>query len=534
MRTPTPPEIKKLSEISSSLSAPRSIDEVMQYLPHFKAAHAALDRVPDAGGKEELTLYLRNRMPDTGLGRVFFLSFLASVTRDRRYLRDLYECLGNDDFTPDQRYFFYWQLITWHSKTAGAPAPDPTAIYFEILDSYRKLLSVDCSWIDPRDREAGTIVVFTNQLLGIRHAPTADCLDYCYILQNRLKKRVALINTAIMPWSMLLPYYEPVLFNYQKEYCAGPRLEVRGAEFDFYQCRSPMPNLKETDLIVRKVLEIKPAFVLNLGHSNIAADLCAEYLTVATMPFGTNLPTSGGNLFILPRELRPEDDGLMSRLHIAREQVVETRYTFRLPERSSVLTREQLGLPRDAYVIAVVGNRLDEEMSGDFCTELSEFLCSTPQAYLAFMGIFQGYGRLAQEMRAIGRQSVYLGHQKDILAVYECCDAYLNPPRGGGGSSAAFALALGLPVFTRNCGDVANIVGPQFFIQSLNEVKEFIEKSLLGREYRGDWALKAKSRFAEISDREGMLLHIVRQVEERADIRERAHLLTTHSADERG
>jgi glycosyltransferase involved in cell wall biosynthesis len=252
------------------------------------------------------------------------------------------------------------------------------------------------------------------------------------------------------------------------------------------------------------------------------------------MPFGTNLPTSGCNLFILPRELRSEDDGVMNRLQISRRQVVETRYTFRLPERSSVLTREQLGLPRDSCVIAVVGNRLDEEIRGDFCDDLSEFLGSTPRAFLAFMGIFRGYGELIRKMPVIGRQSVFLGDQKDILAVYECCDAYLNPPRGGGGSSAAFALALGLPVFTRGSGDVANIAGPQFFIRSLSEMKEFIEKSLLDQEYRQGWARKAKSRFAEISDREGMLAHIVRQVEERACIRERAHLFTAKTADECG
>jgi glycosyltransferase involved in cell wall biosynthesis len=531
MRTPTPPEVKKLSEIASSLSIPHSIDEVMQYLPYFKAAHTAVDQESDRDEKQRHSIYIRNHMPHKGLGRVFFLSFLASLTQDSRYLKDLYECLCNEDYTLEQRYFFYWQVITRHAKAAGSPAPDPTAIYFEILDSYRNLLNINFSWIDPKDRKTDTIVIFTNQMLGIRHAPTADCLDYCYILQNRLKKRIALINTAIMPWTMSLPYYDPVLFNYEESYSSGARFEFRGEAFDFYQCHFPMPNLKEIDSLVRKVLEIRPAFILNLGHSNIAADICAEFLTVATMPFGTNLSTSGGNIFILPRELRSDDCEFMKRLNIARERVVEIQYTFRLPDRSAVLTREQLGLPNDAYVIAVVGNRLDEEMNDDFCAELSEFLLSTPRAFLALMGIFQGYGRLVRKMPVIGRQSVFLGHQKDILAVYDCCDAYLNPPRGGGGSSAAFALAVGLPVFTRSGGDVANIVGNQFIFRSLSEVKNFVEKSLVDHEHRQQWAKKAKSRFAEISDREGMLSHIIQQIERRGNLRERAHLQTIHTPE---
>jgi hypothetical protein len=524
MRAPLPLEVEKLSEIASSLKAPGSIDEVMQYLPQFKAAHAAVDREADEGEKQRYSGWIRELAPGKGAGRVFFLSFLASLTREAACLKDLHECLRHEEFTPEQRYFFYWQLITRHSRTAGSEIPDATAVYFEILDSFRNTLGMRLSWIDPEDRNSDAIVIITNQLLGMRHAPTADCLDYCSILQERLRKRVVLINTAMMPWSMPLPYYDAILFNYEKAYCEGARLDFRGASIEFYQCRLPMPNPAEIDWIVRKVLEIKPAFILNLGHSNIAADLCAECLTVATMPFGTNLSTSGCNIFILPRELRTDDCGIMTRMHIAREQVVETQYTFRLPEKSAVVTRKQLGLPGDAYVIAVVGNRLDDEMSDAFSADLSELLLTTPRAFLAFMGIFQGYARLTENRPVFKTQSVFLGHQKDILAVYECCDAYLNPPRGGGGSSAAFALALGLPVFTREGGDVGNIVGDQFFIRTMSEVREFVKGSLADHEHRTRWAEKARARFAEISDREGMLSHIIRQVEERAGIRERAHL----------
>jgi len=51
-----------------------------------------------------------------------------------------------------------------------------------------------------------------------------------------------------------------------------------------------------------------------------------------------------------------------------------------------------------------------------------------------------------------------------------------------------------------------------------------VEKSLSDQEHRRQWALEAKARFKEISDREGMLSHILQQIEERADIKERAHL----------
>jgi hypothetical protein len=87
--------------------------------------------------------------------------------------------------------------------------------------------------------------VITNQLLGIQHAPTADCLDYCHILQASLKKKVYLINTGDMPWMLPMPYYDPVVFGHAHEYSAARKLPFRGETIDFYQCRKPMPNLEK-------------------------------------------------------------------------------------------------------------------------------------------------------------------------------------------------------------------------------------------------------------------------------------------------
>ena len=519
MPTAIPPEIEKLASVAASLATLQDIGEMMKYHSCFEAAHGVLNQESDHSRRAKYLAYIERLVPRAGNGRVMVQSFLVAATREARHLWDLHRTLTKPDFTLQQRHFFYWQLITRHANVHGLPAVQPAAVYLSLLASCRKALRITTPWIAAKDRDAGAIVVMTNQLLGLRHAPTADCLDYCHVLQNRLKKRVILINTGDMPWSLPLPYYDPIVFEHAEEYASGGKLPFRGEVFDFYQCRNPMPNLEETEYILNTIITLRPSFILSLGHSNVTPDLCAKFVTVATMPFGTDLPRAASNLFILPRKRRSDDADFMRQWQITEEQIVETQYTFRLPERSATLTRADLGLPPDAYVIAVVGNRLDEEINDEFAAGLADFLQAMPQAFVAFMGTIRSYGPLRQHYPVLAKRSLFLGHQKDISAVYECCDAYLNPPRYGGGSSAAFALAAGLPVFTRNSGDVANIVGPRFVFESFREIQAFIEQSRAEPAHRGQWAGIAKNRFDEISDREGMLRQIVQSVTAKADIR---------------
>ena len=514
-----PSELIALERAVEAVGASRDIETVLQHQSIFHAVHAAIDRDADPAQRHAVLAAVERLVPPDGLGRVFVLSFLVAVSGEARFLRQLQETLARRQFTLRQRHFFYWQLITRHSHLRGLPELEPSAVYATLLAQYRRSVNLTGAWIEPADRDADAVVVMTNQLLGRQHAPTADCLDYCHVLQARLGKRVLLISTADMPWAPALPYYDANLFNRVEEYSMLSRLEFRGETFDFYQCRTPMPNLEELRAILSAVRARRPSCVLSLGHSNVTADLCSAFVTVATMPFGTDLPRASSNVFVLPRCRRPDDAAFMHQWRIADEQIVEAEYTFRLPERTASLTRAELGLPADAYVIAIVGNRLGEEVTNAVADDLAALLSTAPQVFLAFAGTFPTFERLAQRHPVFATRSRFLGYQRDMLAVYACCDGYLNPPRYGGGSSAAFALAMGLPVMTAPVGDVANIAGPRFVMETPAAVSAFVRRSCADQTYRQEWAEAARARFDEISDREGMLRRILEGVAARASIR---------------
>ena len=519
MRASYPAEIAQLEPLVRSMATLTSADEILRHQPSFHAAQAALAEEQDGARRRDYLRAIEDLVPAAGPGRIFLLSFLASVSDDGRYLLTLHRTLSQPEASLEQRHFFYWQLLIRHPHIRGLPELEPAVVYSSLVDSCQRALNLSSAWIDTTNRDPDSIIVITNQLLGLQHAPTIDCMDYCHVLQTRLRKKVFLINTADMPWTLQLPYYNAVRFNYTEDYSKVGKLSFKGELIDFYQCRKPMPNLAEVRAIVGTVLSRKPSFVLSLGHSNVAADVCAPFLTVATMPFGTNLPRAKSNVFILPRPRKPEDAAFMQEWRIRDEQVVEAEYTFRLPDRTASVTRAELGLPQDAHVIAIVGNRLAEEMTAPVAAELAELLAEVPQAFVAFLGTFPGYSRLAEKHPIFRQRSAFLGYHQDVLAVYERCDAYFNPPRYGGGSSAAFALAVGLPVLTRDTGDVANIAGRNFVFASFDDIKAFVKRAVSDDAHRAEWAQKAKARFAAISDREGMLRRIVEGAGARAHLR---------------
>jgi glycosyltransferase involved in cell wall biosynthesis len=455
------------------------------------------------------------------LARVHELSRLLTETSDPRYLGELNHMLWEPGFTLEQRHFFYWQRLMRHSHVEGGPELAVSTMYSRLFEAYRREIGIKASWIPPQQRAADSIVVITNQLVGLAHAPTADALSYSYLLQTRLGKKVLLVNTADMPWTEQLPYYNAIRFNYMPEYSGVTRLRFKDASIQFYQCKKPMPNLEEARAIIGTVLERKPMFVLSLGHSNVTPDLCSDFLTVATMPFGTPIPKARSNLYVVPRALTPEDGPFLREWRIADEQIIQTDYTFSLPGRTATLSRADLGLPESAYVIAVVGNRLDDEFTTAVAEEVCAILREVPETFVVFLGRFAKYEEVVSRHPPLRERSRFLGHQKDLLAVYECTDAYFNPPRYGGGTSSMYALAMGVPVITGSYGDVPPSVGPRFIFDSPEERLRFIKRSASDTDYRRELSDAAKARFAELSDREAMLRHIAEQCAAKADVRRR-------------
>ena len=148
--------------------------------------------------------------------------------------------------------------------------------------------------------------------------------------------------------------------------------------------------------------------------------------------------------------------------------IIKSRY-FSLPPQNEHITRQELGIPNDAFVLSIVGNRLDDELTVAFLEMLDSSILDNMM--ILFIGNFS-YSDKIDKYTRIKEHSRYLGHCVDLMSRLELCDLFVNPDRAGGGTSGAMALFKGKPVVTIDRGDIADVCGAEtarnlgFYVQS--------------------------------------------------------------------
>jgi glycosyltransferase involved in cell wall biosynthesis len=150
----------------------------------------------------------------------------------------------------------------------------------------------------------------------------------------------------------------------------------------------------------------------------------------------------------------------MERFGVADRRLFHMHPGFSAPAETPPVTRAELGLPQEAFVFAVVGGRLDDEVDGRFL-DLLESIVEHPSAHIAMMGRFEQFEAVVGTRARLSGRVSFLGYRTDLLATLRTCNAFLNPNRTGGGRSGAYAQYAGLPVLSLRHGDVASTIGEE-------------------------------------------------------------------------
>ncbi|MEG1291883.1 MAG: hypothetical protein RSD28_06255, partial [Lachnospiraceae bacterium] len=220
--------------------------------------------------------------------------------------------------------------------------------------SYRKLAK----------RNLNRVVIITEQLLPLAHAPSKVILDRCIGL-HRLGKEVYLI---VLPTQCcnndIMHCYCQADVNYSEQYNGEKKLEIHdGIEITSYQQRIGADYLENLKSVFRKIYEWNPAFVLNIGTENPLADIADSFVTEVAESMDIKYPLMDNAILIKNGSL--EYKGIEEdRRNITPEtKIWKHSFTIKMDDVSNILTREELKLPQEKFIIAVVGNRLNQELT---------------------------------------------------------------------------------------------------------------------------------------------------------------------------
>lgn len=206
----------------------------------------------------------------------------------------------------------------------------------------------------------------------------------------------------------------------------------------------------------------------------------------------------------------------MKQAGFAEQSLIRTVFSFKLPDLSGDYTRKDFDIPDDSFCLALVGNRLDEELNDEFFTFLQDVMQSD-KCFVCFVGGFD-YETALRRCPVLNHRSTWIPYTKDLLAVMNLIDLYVNPKRMGGGTSALYAMSQGKPVITVEYGDVALNAGSEFCVKDYSEMIGIINRYVGDRSYYDKMSVIAQKRVAELTNTEDNMLRQIKEIEIREQI----------------
>lgn len=453
---------------------------------------------------------------DVMVFRILCLSFLLQMSWNPDYIKKIYEETRKAEYTIDQKLYLCNQIkriSLLHPETAGNQYA--VKLYDEVVTYWKSEFLDILSPIKYDQRNKDKVVILTLQFLGTRHAPTKTANERIYTIGKLIGKEVLCINTREQYTAKgFLPFYDSTFRSIVDEYNGECRLQHKDYLFCFYQPEVEMPDREAMRTLLQEIREIAPWQIVVLGDKCLLGDLCAEMIPTVCIPMAfSTIPKKTNQYVAVGKQLSNKEKTELIDAGYQMSSVIESTFTFELIEQTTKSSREDLNLPRDKFLLVVVGMRLDTEVTESFLKMLEQTYESG--THVVFVGEFETYDQRCDQNEELKLHSSFVGYQEDILALMEVCDLYVNPPRVGGGFSVVEAFYKGIPGVTLNQGDVAASAGLDFCVDSLEEMCKTIMRYKEDHVFYHRMSEKALKRSKELFDSKGAMEHILDEMEQR-------------------
>lgn len=465
--------------------------------------------------KEEDWIYLWDRVKNIQNSRAKLIAgfeILDYISQAKIYEEYLTIVRLDKSLSWDEKYYLWFQIskkiFTAANIFSGKVIQQQWLIYEEIYQDFSSYFG-NISSID--NRNESLIFITTQQFLNMMHGPTKTVLDRACILK-RLHKNVIIINTAELLGGKFLELLHGENGTYDRNLLEVEQIHYKDEIFPFVQLDNNMPNIENSKEFLDFVIKYKPLYIVNIGGNSLLIDICNKavpVININTVP--SELTCTKATVQVIGRQLTKEDENLLSLINKTKKDVMVGRFTSSLKPQINKYTRKALDIPEDKFVMVLIGWRLTYEVNQEFINMIDEVL--KKGAMLMIIGKMDTYESICRRDSIFGQSAVYLEEQEDVLAILDLCDLYVNPKRTGGGTSVIEAMYKGCPAITLNSGDVALGAGPDFCVNTYEEMQKQIIRYMEDREYYKEMSEKAKRRADYMLDSETAFIETIHEFE---------------------
>lgn len=455
---------------------------------------------------------------------IYLLSILFFYIDDKEVIMKeiIQHCIENDISL--NKLFFVQNQLNAQTIPLNKCYLDKIRFCNYTTEKLKQYLKIPQSYIPLKKRNKDRIVIITEQLLGLGHAPTRLVLECCYYMTKTMKKEILLIVSNSNDIDDDICWYKKSTKNVIEEYLKNEFLLLRykDSEFYFWGARMNEDTMGWYQNIVEFIYKFNPSFVLEIGCSVFWADILKCFTTVVASNLIIDPPISNAQIICYYDGFDLENNSdIIHYIEGNRQNILISSIKPKLEEKITSYEKENFGISKDSFVIAIVGNRLNEEINKKFIDNLKKIVMLNDKIVFIIIGHYIGNGF----REPIFEKKVFLlGYQNDLAGVIEIADLYLNLPRQGGGWSSLMALRAGVPVITLDKNDVAANVGESFIckdeVDIINTVKRYLEDDSFNKEQKQH----AINRFECIEQKDLGLNELLNNIEDLIVQRENARL----------
>ena len=406
---------------------------------------------------------------------VLFLSVLFKIMRRKIILDKVEELILEDRMEWDDMMAVYAQLRSLRFKVADMDNSyeRKRVVRRRINQLFLMKCGKQMEYIPWEKRNKNRIIISTDTLLSNFHAPTKIVSELYGALTMLGYEVLVLVNVELIPRASIEFWLQPSFPSYNKylhhefEIGDGKSGKIKG-----YQQIVDKRHFRELDRYMEVVRQWNPAFIWNVGESPAILSLLRQGVTVVDMPCTAGYQASDAQVLL---GYAMEGVKELENMEAYIDGIHQKRLTMKLEIEHTAKGRTyeagDFGFPEDAFIIAVVGMRLQSEVDERFVRLMERIAQSLETVYFVMIGPvdFSWSGSLE------GRVNNF-GFCKDLVDVLGGVQLFLNPKRQGGGWSAEMAISVDVPVVTLPDCDVANNVGEAFISQSYEEMYDVVLK----------------------------------------------------------
>jgi len=414
-----------------------------------------------------------------------FLSYCSNNANYFKYFPEIYKLdlnkestiesiikeIFKDTTTLENKYSLYWiaKRFTFTHECANATTKKIQETYKYILEENQKLFNLTINEDIDTTNTKKRIFIYITQYLSYAHSPSKVATLWARSFQE-LGYTVLIVSC--IPFPHPYPFYRQNTFSFNKVMNLADVkklesnilvMEVGGDLFlnGIYENFLAHFNITKND-----------RFLL-VGESCLHFDILPhknKYIVPTAFP-GKVVQTTATTYIINKKlELRNINGYEMNYLEGPNDYTDENNLNF---------NTNKIKINKEIKAV-IIGHRLDLELDNNFWKGINLLVEKIPNIKLYFIGGLSNENIPKKLIKYIE----LIGYQKDLSSFIQNMHFYINPERKGGGQSAIVAIKLGIPVITLPDGDVFSNIDKLYHINSLLEIKIFIDNYVNNQKFK--------------------------------------------------